>query len=73
MKHIINIEDLTVEEINQIYNRASEFEKGIRKANHLKGHVVNMFFENSTRTKMSFEMAENKISANINSKGRRPF
>lgn len=64
MKHIINIEDLTVEEINQIYNRASEFEKGIRKANHLKGHVVNMFFENSTRTKMSFEMAENKISAN---------
>ena len=64
MKHLINIEDLTVEEINQIYNRASEFEKGIRKANHLKGHVVNMFFENSTRTKMSFEMAENKISAN---------
>jgi len=64
MKHLINIEKLTVDEINQIYTRASEFEKGIRKANHANAHVFNMFFENSTRTKMSFEMAENKIHAN---------
>lgn len=64
MKHLIDINNLTVEEINQIYNRASEFEKGIRKANHTNAHIVNMFFENSTRTKMSFEMAENKINAN---------
>ena len=64
MKHLINTESLTIDEINQIYNRAAEFEKGIRKANHLNGHIVNMFFENSTRTKMSFEMAENKIHAN---------
>lgn len=64
MKHLLNIENLTVDEINQIYNRASEFEKGIRRANHANAHVFNMFFENSTRTKMSFEMAENKIHAN---------
>ena len=64
MKHLINTQNLTTEEINQIYNRASEFEKGIRKANHINAHIVNMFFENSTRTKMSFEMAENKINAN---------
>ena len=64
MKHLINIENLTTEEINQIYNRAMDFEKGIRKANHLNAHIVNMFFENSTRTKMSFEMAENKIHTN---------
>lgn len=64
MKHLIDTESLTIDEINQIYNRAAEFEKGIRKANHLNGHIVNMFFENSTRTKMSFEMAENKIHAN---------
>ena len=31
MKHLIDIKDLSVDEINQIYNRASEFEKGIRK------------------------------------------
>ncbi|MBQ8634905.1 aspartate carbamoyltransferase catalytic subunit [bacterium] len=63
MKHLLNINDLTVDEINQIYTRASEFEKGIRKANHINAHVVNMFFENSTRTKMSFEMAINKLNA----------
>lgn len=64
MKHLINIENLTIDEINQIYSRAADFEKGIRKSNHANAHVVNMFFENSTRTKMSFEMAINKIHAN---------
>ena len=64
MKHLINIEQLSPEEINQIYTRAQEFEKGIRKSNHINAHVVNMFFENSTRTKMSFEMAINKLNAN---------
>lgn len=64
MKHLIDINSLTVEDINQIYNRASEFEKGMRKSNHSNAHVCNMFFENSTRTKMSFEMAENKLKAN---------
>ena len=64
MKHLIDIESLSVEEINQICNHAAEFEKGIRKSNHTNAHVINMFFENSTRTKMSFEMAINKIHAN---------
>ena len=63
MKHLINIEKLSPEEINQICTRAQEFEKGIRKSNHLNAHIVNMFFENSTRTKMSFEMAINKLNA----------
>ena len=64
MKNLINTSDLTVEEINQIYMRANEFEKGMRKSNHSGAHVVNMFFENSTRTRMSFEMAENKLNIN---------
>lgn len=63
MKHLFDIESLSVDEINQIYNRAQEFEKGIRKSNHQNAHVVNMFFENSTRTRLSFEMAENKLNA----------
>ena len=62
MKNLININDLTPDDINQIYVRANEFEKGMRKSNHTNAHVVNMFFENSTRTKMSFEMAENKLN-----------
>ena len=64
MQHLIDIENLTLEEIGKIYTRASEFEKGIRKSNHSNVHIVNMFFENSTRTKLSFEMAENKLNCN---------
>lgn len=63
IKNLINADDLTVDEINQIFMRANEFEKGMRKSNHSGAHIVNMFFENSTRTKMSFEMAENKLNA----------
>ena len=63
MKNLINIEQLTTEEINEISKRASEFEKGIRRANHVNGNIIGMFFENSTRTKLSFEMAVNKINA----------
>ena len=62
IKNIIDIADLTIDDINQIYIRANEFEKGIRKSNHINAHVVNMFFEDSTRTKMSFEMAENRLN-----------
>ena len=64
MKHLINIENLTTDEINQIYSRASEFEKGIRKSNHSNAHCVNMFFENSTRTKLSFEILKRLIFIN---------
>lgn len=64
MKHLIDIESLTLEEIEQICSRANDFEKGIRTSNHSNLHVVNMFFENSTRTKLSFEMAENKLHIN---------
>lgn len=63
MKHLIDIKNLTTDDINQILTRAGEFEKGIRKSNHINAHVATMFFENSTRTKMSFEMAINKLNA----------
>ena len=62
MKHLIDIESLTTDEINQICAKAIDFEKGIRKTNHQNANVINMFFENSTRTRLSFEMAENKIN-----------
>ncbi len=63
IKNLIDIESLSVDDIAQIYTRAQEFEKGIRKSNHINANVINMFFENSTRTKLSFEMAENKLNA----------
>lgn len=63
MKNLLDIKSLSSEDINKIYYRANEFEKGMRKSNHTNSHIINMFFENSTRTKMSFEMAINKIQA----------
>lgn len=64
MDNLIDISSLTIDDINEIIKRAIDFEKGIRKSNHNSANVVTMFFENSTRTKMSFEMAIHKISAN---------
>lgn len=64
MKHLLNIQDLTPKEITQICVLAYEFERGARKANHASANIINMFFENSTRTKLSFEMAISKIGAN---------
>ena len=63
MEHLINIEQLSTDEILQITQRAIDFEKGLRRANHPKGNIINMFFENSTRTRLSFEMASNNIGA----------
>lgn len=63
MNHLINIEQLSTEEILQISQRALDFEKGLRRANHPNGNIISMFFENSTRTRLSFEMAANRINA----------
>ena len=65
MKHLININDLTAEEINQIYLRANDFEKGIRKSNHINAHVATMFFENSTRTHYSFQCALHNLDIKV--------
>lgn len=62
MKHLIKIEDLTVKDINKIYDIAYAFEKGERKTDYSNKSICNMFFENSTRTKLSFEMAQTKIN-----------
>lgn len=64
MEHLIDIKSLSIDDINKICNRALEFEKKIRRSNHANKHVINMFFENSTRTKLSFEMSENKLGVN---------
>ncbi|MGE7545553.1 aspartate carbamoyltransferase catalytic subunit [Sporosarcina newyorkensis] len=65
MEHLVSMKDLTVEEIMLILDRAAIFKRlGFRE---LPGTytVCNLFFEPSTRTKTSFEMAERKIGAQI--------
>ena len=60
MRNFLSVEQFNNEEVMQLVFRALEFKhhKASFKSN---ASVVNMFFEDSTRTKMSFEMAQSKI------------
>ena len=69
-KHFIGLEHATVNDINLIINTALTFreilDRPIKKVPSLKGvNIVNLFFENSTRTKLSFELAEKRLSADV--------
>ncbi|MDD5698681.1 MAG: aspartate carbamoyltransferase catalytic subunit [Victivallaceae bacterium] len=69
-KDLLSIYDLDVEEINFILDTAGEFKKvsqrNVKKVPALRGKtVVNFFVEPSTRTRMSFELAEQRLSADI--------
>ena len=67
-RHIMRIEDLTPEEIGLILDTAESFkevnERRIKKLPTLRGRtVINLFLEPSTRTRMSFEIAAKRLSA----------
>jgi aspartate carbamoyltransferase catalytic subunit len=67
-KHLIGLRDLSSEEITYILDTAQGFEqistRSVKKAPPLRGKVVvNLFFEDSTRTRNSFALAANRLSA----------
>lgn len=69
-KDLLSLYDLTAEEITFILDTAAEFKKvncrRIKKVPALRGKtVVNVFIEPSTRTRISFELAEQRLSADI--------
>ncbi len=69
-KDLLGINELSVGEINLILDTAEEFkkvnERSIKKVPALRGKtVVNFFIEPSTRTRASFELAEQRLSADI--------
>jgi aspartate carbamoyltransferase catalytic subunit len=69
-KHLIGLSDLSREELEFILDTAKGFEeistRSIKKAPPLRGKVVvNMFFEDSTRTRNSFTLAANRLSADV--------
>ena len=68
VKHLLGIKDLTPEDIRLILDTAIQFkevlQRPIKKVPSLRDvTVVNLFFENSTRTRISFELAEKRLSA----------
>ncbi len=69
-KDLIGLEDLTRDEILGILDTAEAFrtvfDRPVRKVPIMRGRtVVNLFFEPSTRTRISFELAEKRLSADI--------
>lgn len=69
-KHLLDIESLTPEEITTVLDTARAFkavgERAIKKVPALRGKtVVNLFVEPSTRTRTSFELSEQRLSADI--------
>lgn len=69
-KHLLGIKDLTPVDISLILDTASGFkdvlERDIKKVPPLRGKtVVNLFFEPSTRTRTSFELAAKRLSADV--------
>jgi len=69
-KHLLGIKDLTANEINLILDTAKEFKdvinRQIKKVPSLRDvTIANVFFENSTRTRLSFELAEKRLSADV--------
>jgi len=69
-KHLLGLRELSAEEITYILDTAKGFEqistRSVKKAPPLRGKVVvNLFFEDSTRTRNSFALAANRLSADI--------
>lgn len=64
-RSLVSIADYTLEEQIEILNRAAEFEKNPRQTILEKHVVASLFFEPSTRTRLSFESAASQLSAKI--------
>lgn len=65
MKNLLSMEHLTNEEILHILDRAQAFENGEQPQTARSYNVANLFFEPSTRTKTSFEMAERRVGCTV--------
>ena len=69
-KHLLGIQDLSVNDVNIILNEASKFielnKSKNKKLDILKGKTqINLFFEPSTRTQSSFELAGKRLGADV--------
>lgn len=70
VEHLTGIKDLTCQDIELIFRTADSFKdvinRPIKKVPSLRDiTIANLFFENSTRTRLSFELAEKRLSADV--------
>ena len=65
LNHVVSMEDLTVDQVMKLIKRGIEFKNGAQLPYENKPIVSNLFFEDSTRTHKSFEVAEIKLGLNL--------
>jgi len=70
IKNLLGIKDLTPQDISLILETATQFkeilQRPVKKVPSLRDvTIVNLFYENSTRTRMSFELAEKRLGADV--------
>ncbi|ALI99622.1 aspartate carbamoyltransferase catalytic subunit [Rufibacter tibetensis] len=70
VRHLLGIKEITPQDIQLIFETADQFKevlnRPIKKVPSLRDvTIANVFFENSTRTKLSFELAEKRLSADV--------
>lgn len=64
MENFLKVDDISNEEVQNLLNQALEFKRGA-SATYGEQTIVNMFFEDSTRTSHSFEMAEHHLGLHV--------
>ena len=69
-RHLLGLREMSAEDITEILNTAVHFrgilERPIKTVPPLRGKtIVNLFYESSTRTRISFELAEKRLSGNV--------
>lgn len=70
VNHLLGIKNISTDDINLIFKTADHFKevinRPIKKVPSLRDiTIANLFFENSTRTRLSFELAEKRLSADV--------
>ncbi len=65
MRHLINTKDLSKKEIEELFKRAKEFKEKDYKEILKDKLIITIFFENSTRTRSSFEVAAKRLGAEV--------
>ncbi len=65
MSHLLTMSELSEVEISEILKRRRRFCEWEREQNDRANFVANLFFENSTRTRFSFEVAEKRLGLDV--------